>query len=184
MPDEVAPEAEITELPVEVVEVRTKPTAVKTKVGSEDFIEQFKKLIMGGNVWRTPKSLAEKLGVDPVDLAAWMDKQQPLCRKPGKEDGTVYYAAVERVQIPEEKRPPGMDRKVVTEEDRYMLAEFNLVLNNLYDVLDKHGMRAYERSEEGFKAIVQARDRLDAGVALLINRTNSDRSKMTTTNNR
>jgi hypothetical protein len=175
---------DLSAIPVEILEVNSKPAGVKSKIGSEEFIKDFTKIIRSGSLWRTPKSLAEKLLVDPVDLAQWMDKQPPLCRKAGKEDGVVYYAATERIEKESDKRPPGLDRKVVTESDRYLVAELNLIFNNLHDVLEKHGLLAFERTEEGFKACVQARDRLNAGLALIANATGADVTKLPVTGKR
>ena len=166
----------LQEVPVEVIEVPVKPTAVQSSIGTEDFLTNFVKLIRGGDTWRTPKGLAAKLDVDPVDLAAWMDTQTQLCKRPGKEDGVFFYALAERIE--KKEKPKGMDRQAITEEDRYMTALLDQAYKNYLRLLNKYAMRACDRTEEGFKLLLQARDRMSAGVALVINSLKADVDKL------
>ena len=166
----------IDDVPVQELKVEMKQAAVESKIGSSEFTDAFIKLIKTGNVWRTAKGLADKLGVDPIDLVKWMEQQPAICKKPGKEDGIFYYAAIDRLEKPE--KPKGMERKVITEEDRYMTALFYNQYGNYLKILEKYALRAHEKNPEAFTALAQARDRMSAGVALLINSLGSDLGKL------
>ena len=166
-------------IPVEEVVVDPKPSGVKSKVGDEEFVKQFVTFVKNGPIWRSAKTLAEKLGVDPNDLAVWMDKQPELVKRPGKEEGVVYYAAVKRLEVPEEaKRPPGMERKQISEEDRYVIAFLHMTYSNLVKTLEKYGMHAYGRNKEAFAKLVESRDAMSSGVSLMANTLGIDVTKL------
>lgn len=171
---------EIEKIPTEEVTVDPKPTGIKSKVGTEDFVKAFVEIVKTGPVWRTVKKMAELLNCDPNDLAAWMDRQTELVRRPGKEDGVVYYAAAGRVEqaAKEEKRPPGMERKQIVEEDRYAVAMLHQTYSNLVGILEKYCMHIHNRNKEAFAKLIEGREALSAGVALLANTLQTDVSKL------
>ncbi len=167
---------DLQEIPVEEVTVKAKPTEVQSAIGSEEFIKEFARIIKGGDVWRTPAGLAKKLNVDQADLQAWMDKQGELVRRPGKEDGTFFYAYIQRLEKP--KEPKGMERKAIMEEDRYMMALLHNGYGNYVRTLEKYALRLHDKNAEAFAALAQARDRMSAGVVLLANTLGTDVEKL------
>lgn len=170
---------DIVKIPVEEVKVKTLPSAVTSKIGEEEFVKDFVKLMRVGPDWRTSKTLAEKMGVDVVDLGNWMDKVPELARRPGKEEGTFYYALASRLDKPkEEKRPPGMERRQITPSDRYLLACAHQTYSNLHNLLEKYGMRIWEVDEEAFKSLLKARDRMSAGIHLVAHKMQADLSDL------
>jgi hypothetical protein len=170
----------IEEIPTEEVIVEPKPTGIKSKVGSDEFVKQFVEVIKQGPVWRSTKKLAELLNCDPIDLATWMDRQTELLRRPGKEEGTVYYAFTGRVeaQAKEEKRPPGMERKQIVTEDGYAVAMLHQTYSNLVNVLEKYGMHVYNRNKEALAKLVEGREAVSAGISLLANTLQIDVTKL------
>jgi hypothetical protein len=162
---------DINTIPVEEVVVEPKPTGVMSQIGSPEFLKLFGPLIMNGkDDWRTPESLAKKLGVDAKDLSAWMEQQPGLARRPGKEEGTVYYAAIKRLEsAPQEKRPPGFERKVITEEDRYAVMGIHTVLRSYASILEKYAVQIHSRNKESLAKLVEAREAMDSGFVQLAN---------------
>ncbi len=169
---------DIEKLPVEEVVVESKPSGLKSKIGDDEFVKDFIKIVKVGPPWRSAKKIAEILGVDPNDLSVWLDKQDSIVRRPGKEEGTVYYAWIKRLEIPNDKRPPGMERKQITEEDRYLIGQMHLLYSTYVKVLEKYALHAHSRNKEGFAKLVEARDAMSAGISLMANTLQIDVSKL------
>lgn len=171
---------DIEKIPTEEVVVEPKPTGIKSKVGSEDFVKAFAEIIKTGNVWRSSKRLAELLNCDPVDIGNWMDRIPEIVRRPGKEEGIVYYALAQRVesQAKEEKRPPGMERKQIVSEDSYAVAMLHQTYSNLSAILEKYGMHIFNRNKEALAKLVEGRESVSAGVVLLANTLGVDVTKL------
>lgn len=170
---------EISDLPTEEVKVGTAPSSAKTTVGSKEFIQEFITEIKSGSQWRTPASLANKLGVDAVDLVKWMDKVPDLARKPSKEDGVYYYGIAFNPTTPDDKeKKKKLTRPVLKEEDRYVTGFLHSIYGQLYRTLDKYAIRIHDLSPEAFTALLNARDRLSAGLVLFQNVTNTDVEKL------
>ena len=167
--------AELNDVPVEEIIIKPVQSAVKTTIDSEEFKVAFAKEMKAGPAWRTPASLATKLGVDAVDLVKWMDRIQNLTRKPGKEDGIFYYGIAPKE---EEKETKKLTRPIVTEEDRYCAAILHSIYGQYVTALEKYGLRIYDKSPEAFAALMNARDRLSAGTVLFHNVTKVDASKL------
>ncbi len=171
---------EIEKIPAEEVVVQPKPTAVKSHVGSDEFVAKFIEVIKGGDVWRSVNKLSKELNCDPNDLCNWMDHQPGLVRRPGKEEGVVYYAVASRIEAEakKEKRPPGMERKVVSEEDRYAIGMLHITYGNLSAILEKYGMHIYNRNSEALAKLAEGKDAISAGIALFANTIQTDISKL------
>jgi len=172
---------DLESLPVEEIEVKTQPSALKTKVGDKAFIDEFVTLVKTGPVWRSLKGLAGKLGVDPIDLMKWCDLQPALVRRPGKEDGTLYYAASARLEAEAAKKsdvPPGMERKHISEEDRYVIGILHVLYNNYLAILQEYAMHMHGRNAEAFVAFMDARDRMSAAISLYANKLGIDMTKL------
>jgi len=172
---------ELVKLPTEEVKVEAKPTATKTQIGTKEFCDELTKIMKDGKPWRTPQALAEKLGVDPVDLAKWLDKQTEVCHRPGKEENAFYYALLCRLEKEEkkdEKKDVKIARPIITEEDRYCIALLHQTYSNLTTALEKYALRIHEKSEEAFNLIAKSKDRLSAGLALLCNASKADINKL------
>lgn len=171
---------DIETIPTEEVTVEPKPTGIKSKVGTDDFIREFIQVVKNGPVWRSAKKIAELINCDPIDLATWMDRQTELVRRPGKEEGVVYYAVAGRVeaQAKGDKRPPGMERKQVVSEDSYAVAMLHQTYSNLTNVLEKYGMHIYNRNKESLAKLVEGREAVSAGLTLLANTLQVDVTKL------
>lgn len=167
---------ELESLPVEEIKVKMKSSEAKSAIGQEDFVIEFVRIMKNGDIWRTPKTLAKKLNVDEADLQNWMDKQPALVKRPGKEDGTFYFAILERLEKP--KQPKGMERKAVTEEDRNYFSLLHFHYGSYLKILEKYALRIHEKNQEAFTALVQARDRMSVGVVLLANTLGSEVEKL------
>lgn len=171
--------SEIEKINPEEVVVDPVSAGVKTKIGEEDFIKEFVKVIKEGPVWRSSKKLAEIFGVDIKELEDWMDRVTQLAKRPGKEEGIVYYASVNRLEKEEEKQsPPGMGKKQITEIDRYLIALLHMDYSNLVNILEKYALHAHSRNKEAFAKLVEARDALSAGITLLANTIQLDITKL------
>jgi hypothetical protein len=176
---------ELKDTPVsEIIQVGSKTTTSDgTKIGSEEFIEKLKKLLNDKQAyWRSAKALAEKLGVDSVQLDKWLRKQTEIVSKPGKEEGVVYYALLSRIEkVPskeEMKIRSMMSRPIVTEEDRYAVGILHMVYVNLHECLDKYALRISDRSMESFTNLIEARNRLEAGITLYTQTTKANVKKL------
>jgi len=171
---------DIETIPTEEVTVDPKPTGFRSKVGSEEFVKELVPIISAGPVWRSVTKIAGLLNCDPIDLTNWMDRQTELVRRPGKEEGVVYYAHAKRVeqQAKEEKRPPGMERKQVTSEDSYAVAMLHQTYSNLTTILEKYGMHIFSRNKEALAKLAEGRESVSAGVALLANTLGVDITKL------
>jgi hypothetical protein len=168
----------IEKIPVEEIKVEPKSSGTKSKIGEDSFVAEFVKVIKSGPVWRSSNKLAEILQVDVVNLAEWMDKQPEIARRPGKEDGVVYYAFLRRLEEEKEKIPPGMERKQIIEEDRYAFALLHQTYNNLVTVLEKYALGIHTRNKESFAKLVESRDAMSAGIVLFANTLKIDVSKL------
>ena len=168
----------LEELPTEEVVVKTAPTVSKTAIGTKEFSDEFIKEIKAGQAWRTPASLASKLGVDAVDLTKWMDRVPELARRPSKEDGVFYYGLAPKSEPIPEKDNKKLTRPVITEEDRYCAANLQTIYSQLLRTHDKYAMRIHDKSPEAFAALSQARDRLSAGTVLFQHVTKTDVEKL------
>jgi hypothetical protein len=177
MPESVA--ADIASVPEEL-EVTSQPTAVKTKIGEKDFCEKIGKIFSEGKPWRTPQALAKTLEVDVQELVVWMDKQAELCCRPGKEDGTYFYALVNRLEkvTNNDEKSKNMVRPVITEEDRYLFAQLHLEYKNITDTLEKYALRIHDKSEEAFNALASAKNKMSAGLGILANALKVDTHKL------
>lgn len=162
---------------VESLDVEIKPLPPHTKIGSEEFCKILLKELNGNKIWRSSKSLAATLEVDPIDLDVWLRKQQTVCSKPSKDDGVVLYALNSRLEDnnKEEKTP---SRPVVSEEDRYALASFNSALQILEAAVKKYAMRIHERCPEAFNKLVNAKSNLEGGLLLLATSQKADMDKL------
>lgn len=171
---------DIQALPTEEVVVEPKPTGIKSKVGTEEFVKEFVQTIKSGPVWRSAKKIAEILNCDPLDLAAWMDRQTELVRRPGKDEGVVYYAVAGRVeaQAKEEKVAPGMERKQIVEEDRYSVAMLHQTYSNLTKILERYALHIHTRNKEALAKLVEGREAVSAGISLLANTLQVDVNKL------
>jgi hypothetical protein len=176
--EEAAKANSLESIPAEEIKVEPKSSGTKSKIGDDAFVSEFVKLIKSGPVWRSSGKLAEILQVDVVNLAAWMDKQPEIARRPGKEDGVVYYAALRRLEEEKEKIPPGMERKQIIEEDRYAFALLHQSYNNLTTTLEKYALGIHTRNKESFAKLVEARDAMSAGIVLFANALKLDISKL------
>ena len=168
----------IENIPTEEIIVEPKPAGTKSKVGDDEFVKEFIKLIKSGPVWRSSKKLAEILQVDVVDLGNWLDKQPELGRRPSREDGIVYYAWLRRIEEEKEKVAPGMERKQISEEDRYMICLINQAYQNFSTALEKYALNAHNKNKEAFAKLVEARESMSAGFVLLANTLKIDATKL------
>ena len=125
-PDQVKPPDDLADAPVEDIEIKKQPAVPTPKVGSDEFCEALRKEFSEGKIWRSSKALGEKLNVDVVELAGFLEKQQLVCTRRSKEEGVFLYALVSRLgeaakdenaeKVKEQLRP------LVSEEDRYAIA--------------------------------------------------------------
>lgn len=182
-PEEQLPPAEssgsgdLADEPTEEIVVQQKPTEVKTKIGTKEFVEQLVNEFKNGKKeWRTPNGLAAKLGVDTAELAKWMDRNPSLIRVPGKEDGVFYYA----IKPPDKKVPGPLNegRKPITEEDRYAVACIHQLNDQFERVMKEYALRIHEKSEEAFAKLAKAKEDMGIGLILLANANHADLKKL------
>ena len=172
---------------VEVQEVTVEPKAAPevSKIGSDEFCQELYKLLKVGKPWRTADGLAKRLGVDGLDLAKWMARQPSLVMRSGKEEGVMYFALAEVVAPEKEDKPEPpakvkrlLDRRLVSEEDRYALAQLHLIYQNLRSVLEKYALKISDRSLEAFTHLIKGKDRLGAGLAVYSHVVQADLTKL------
>jgi hypothetical protein len=173
----------LADVPTEDVEVQKQHTPVTSKIGSKEFNEELIKELSDGKPWRTAKGLATKFNVDAKELDAHLLKglEEPLCYRKSKEDGVFLYAILKRVEQEKPARDPKVEaalRPIVTEEDRYALASLHSSFILLDAALHKYAMKIHERNSEAFTNLVQGKDKIEAGIALLASKLKSDVTKL------
>lgn len=168
----------------QVIDVQPVPSPAVTKIGSDEFVKEISKLLNDKKIyWRSSKSLAEKIGVDTIDLDKWLRKQPKVTSRASSTEGVFYYALLERIENPAAKKQNDkvkkvMSRPVTTEEDRYATALLHQTFGNLNSILAKYAMLISGRSMEGFQALVAARDRMEAGITLYTGLVKADMNKL------
>lgn len=170
-------------MPTEDVEVQKKHTPTISKIGTKEFNEALLKELSEGKVWRTAKGLSSKFNVDVKELNEHLQKglEEPLCYRTSKEDGVFLYAILKRVEKEKHEVDPKVEmalRPLVTEEDRYALASLHNSFILLDAALHKYAMKIHERNPEAFTNLVQGKDKIEAGIALLAIKLKSDISKL------
>lgn len=168
---------DLTKGPVQEIEVKTVPTAMKTVIGSEEFVKELCKQLKEGSEWRTPEGLSAKLGCDAADLAKWMDKVPEIISRPGKDD-KVFYALGGRVLKPDNDKDKKNQRPVVEPQDHHIVALLHQTYSNLLAVMQKYSIRIHDKNAEAFTMLMQARDKLSAGTMLLMAATRTDTTKL------
>ncbi len=166
-------DTEVEELHVETV----KNPEVKT-TETEDFCKALSKELNDGPIWRSSKNLAKKLNVDVKDMDDFLIKQRAVCCKRGGKDDTeilFYYALVKRVEKSE--TPPKEMRSLIKEEDRYALISLHNTLLLFQSTLEKYALRIAEINQESFTNLVAGKDRLEAGIFLLVGKLKADTTK-------
>lgn len=172
-------EQDLEEIPVEMIEVHKQPPPpTVNKVDSKEFAEAvLKELADCKQPWRTSKALAEKFGVDTVELDNFLRNQQFVCGRRSKEDGVFLYALLRRVETPPAKPDP-MQRPLVTEEDHYALAGLHASLMNLEATLKKYAINIHSRNAEAFTQLMAGKDKLETGILMLATRLRADVKKL------
>lgn len=176
--------SDLESTPAEEIVVKRVPTEDATKIGTKDFREKLQSLLTTKNVWRSSKALAEELSVDAKALDSWLRLRPEICSKAStKEEGSALYAFIERVQgdkkeTTEKKVKKVMARPLTTEQDRYAVAGLHLCHLNLRATLVKYALQIAERDMEAFNHLTQAREHLEAGLTLYMNRVRADVKKL------
>lgn len=162
----------------EEIEVTPQHTEVQSKIGDKVFCEKISKIFSEGkSCWRTPQALAKMLEVDAAELADWMDKQQELCCRPSKEDGTYFYAHIQRLEKAKDEKK-GMPRPLISEEDRYAFSQLHLIYKNFSEVMDKYAMRVHEKNKDAFDMFAAAKEKMSSAMGALANTLKVDVHKL------
>lgn len=169
-------------LPVEDLEVQRQHTPSQTSIGSKEFNEALVAELNGGQLWRTSKALGEKLKVDVVELDKFLRNQLVICSRASKKEGVFLYALVKRLeQVEKPKVDPKVEaalRPLVTEEDRYALSSLHNAHIILHNAMNQYAMKIHERNPEAFTSLAEAKNKLEAGIAMLAVRLKADLSKL------
>lgn len=166
--DKLFPAAQVHELPV-----KTKIVVAKGKIESEGFIEEVKKFLSGGkHVWRSSGKVATHFTVDPVELHNFLSKCDDIVSKCSDEK-EVFYALKSRSEDKPEKPRP-----VITEEDRYALAQLSLAHDMVHQVLKRFGVTIHIKCPEAFGYFVEGRSKLEIGLVHLATATKANLEKL------
>ena len=165
---------------VEEVQVSSIPTPKVVKVNTKEFCQELYKELAEGKIWRTSKTLADKLNVDVVELDAFLRAQPVICSKASKEEGVFLYALIKRVEEIAKKEDENkvLARPLVNEEDRYALGCLHSAFMILEATLQKYAVKIHERNPEAFTNLVAGKDKLEAGIVLFGNKIKADFSKL------
>lgn len=182
----VAPSETLQIVTSHEVQVDEESAEAVTTLGTDEFkVKLLEALNAGKKCWRTVQTLGKVLSVDPKELDEWLSKQHDFLRKPGQEDGTVFYAYAARLsrEMGTEEKPQGTvkvgkERTIVKEEHRYALAQLHLIYSNLHSVVKTYAFDIHEVEPEVFNLLRVAIDKLEAGLCLFANKTRSDVQKL------
>lgn len=173
--------------------VAEKHVEIPSKLNNKDFVNKLFAFLREGKVWRSSTAICEKLDVDPEELDEYLRKRHDIACKSNKDGDSFYYAEVERLSdkdkvIDEQTKRAVVEaresmrnvrsRSLVSEEDRYALAVLNNIYMNFKGILDKYGIKLYDKEEEIFNHLMNAKKKMFIGITLLADAIKADISKL------
>ncbi len=164
---EIFPEANVHELPV-------KPQVIheKHKIDSEGFAEEIEKfLAFGKHTWRTSGKIATHFNVDAVELDKFLSKFDKVTSKATADE--VFYALKSKLVQKEEKPRP-----VITEQDRYALAQLCLATDLVKQILKRFSTDIHAKCPEAFSYFVEGKSKLEIGIVHLATATKANLEKL------
>lgn len=170
----------LSEIPVEDVQVVKQQPDVKNKMESKEFLEELAKEMSDGKIWRSSKALASKLNVDVPELDKLLASSPQVCSRPSKEEGNILYALLKRLpgsEKPNEEVQNAL-RPSVSEEDRYAIACLHSAFVLLDCTLQKYAMKIHAINADSFTNLVEGKNKIEAGFVLLAKRLKADISKL------
>ena len=148
-------------------------------IGTDDFDTLFTQLLSSGPVWRSIATVSAKVGHSPEVIMEWADGNAAVMRRPGKEDGVIYYSLMSRWgEEPEDKKDkadkkqqeqqkPVKESLPYTQKELLALGMLHRNCDDLVRIMNFYANGLATRHDEAFSHFTKAQKHLSSGVSLL-----------------